>query len=185
MGTAAYPIARYGYYGRGFWGYRRGFEREYTPICTGPCTARFAPGQYDFALSKNGRIIPTHPVFISGPSVLHARYVDRSGLRVAGVVIGIGGIVAGSVMMIAATERQDRCDDAGYCYTTDRTTNGPLLGAGIGVLVGSVIAGSIMAWQPDEARIAVLPMSTGSLGPNDSRRLAAALPEGASLRVRF
>jgi hypothetical protein len=180
-----YGYRWHGWYRHG-WYYGRGFAPSYAPICTGPCTARFAPGAYDFALERHGRLVPTPgPTMITGPSVLHASYVDRSGLRVAGLIIGIGGIVAGTIMIFASVDRTDVCDANGFCYE-DHTVDGPLLAGGIGVLIGSAIVGSVLAWQHDEANVQVLPLRVSSLrlGGREGG-FSQSLPEGAALRVRF
>jgi hypothetical protein len=177
------PVVHYGYYHHGWWGPRQSLVRSYSPVCEGTCTERFVPGVYDLALAKDGHVAaPDHPVVIRGPSLVRGQYVDRSGLRVGGVVLAVGGIIAGTVMMVAAVHRSETCS-GGYCYY-DSEVNGPLLAGGLVLAIGSGIAGSIMAWQRDEARFSVLPLHVSSLFPRE-RGVAAALPEGAMMRLKF
>jgi hypothetical protein len=168
--------------------YERGFAPAYTPLCTGPCRTRFVPGEYQLALSKYGRSIPAPPVLVDGPSVLHAEYADHSGLRVAGLVLGIAGTVGGVVMMSVAYHHETVCDDTGACYSQG-TVNGPLMGGGIAVLVGSIVAGSILLSQRDQALITVTPLSLATGGATRESPLAALVAEhpveGAGLRIRF
>ncbi len=179
------PVYHYGYYRHGWWAPYRGFARTYTPVCNGPCAARFAPGAYDLALEKGGRIARSRqPIVITRPSVLRGEYVDRSGLRVAGVVIGVGGLIGGTIMMIESVHRNDICD-ANYCYY-HQDVDGPLLAGGIALAIGSAIAGSVLVWQRDEAVFSVLPLRLSSLYPGDGQSAAArALPNGAAVSVKF
>ena len=179
------PVYGWGYYHYGFWGPYRGIARSYTPVCNGPCTARFAPGAYDLALSKGGRVARSpERVLITRPSVVRGEYVDRSGVRLAGLIIGIGGLIGGTVMMVESVHRNDVCD-GNYCYYHD-DVDGALLAGGIALAIGSAIAGSIMAWQRDEAVFTILPMRLSSLVPAEGGSPASrALPNGAAVAVRF
>jgi hypothetical protein len=187
------PFERIGYgrgwYHRGWYG-QLGWAPVYSPICNQPCTTRLAPGQYRLALAKDGGpAIPVfEPVVIGGPSTLHAYYTDRSGLRAAGWVISVAGIVGGIVMIVASANSEDVCDDNGNCYTHE-TANVPLLAGGIGVLVVSGIVGSILAFQHDEAHITIEPLKLPGVGAIHESALAGlaaeAPPQGAALSVRF
>jgi hypothetical protein len=158
---------------------------SYSTACLGTCDARFMPGTYDLALEKGFRIAAAEPLTLTHPAILRGHYTDRSGLRVAGVVLGIGGVIAGSIMIFESVHREGICDRSGYCYFND-TVDAPLLASGIGVVIGSVIAGSILAWQRDEARFTVFPLTVSALMPREGARFAAqALPEGAGVRVAF
>ena len=172
------------------WGYRRGwrhravFVRSYTPVCTGPCTARFLPGEYDFALEKNGRVVNAPPVVIQHSSTLEGHYTDRSGTRLAGLLIAVVGITGGAVIMWDAVDRRIECDGAGYCYRVS-DVDAPLLLTGIGVFIGSAVVGSILGWQPDEARITVSPLALSPAGRREAGRGAASLPDGFAVGLRF
>ena len=177
------PVYQYGYYGYG-WGPYPGFARAYQRVCRGPCSARFAPGAYDLALEKDGKVArPETPVVIKQPSVVHGEYVDRSGVRLGGVLIGVGGLVGGTIMMIASVDHQYICTPF-YCYYHDHV-DGPLLAGGIAVAVASAIAGSIMAWQSDEALFSVQPLRVSTLYPGERVGLSQALPEGAMITAKF
>jgi hypothetical protein len=180
------PVYHYGYYRHGWWAPYRGFARAYTPVCNGPCSARFAPGAYDLALEKEGRVARSHQqVIITRPSVIRGEYLDRSGVRLAGIIIGVGGVIAGTIMMVAAVHRDDICDAQGFCYY-HQDVDGPLLAGGVALTVGAAIAGSIMVWQRDEAVFSVLPLHLSSLYPGEGGSAAArALPDGAAVSVRF
>lgn len=180
------PVYRFGYYGYGYWGPRRDIARSYAPVCTGPCSARFAPGEYELALAKGGHIARSPGrLMITQPSTIKGEYLDRSGVRLAGVLIGVGGIVGGTIMMVLSVHRDDVCDDSGLCYYHD-DVDGPLLAGGIALAIGGAIAGSIMAWQRDEAVFTVLPLRLSSLLPGAEGSLAQrALPQGAMVSVKF
>jgi hypothetical protein len=179
------PVYHWGYYGYGYWGAHREIARSYTPVCTGPCSARFAPGAYELALAKGGRIARSPGrVMVTQPSVIKGEYVDRSGVRLAGILVGLGGIVGGTVMMVLSVHRNYICDAYACYYHED--VDGPLLAGGVALAVGGAIAGSIMAWQRDEAVFTVLPMHLSSLFPGERESVAQrALPQGAMVSVRF
>jgi hypothetical protein len=179
------PVYRLGYYGYGYWGPYRSVARSYTPVCRGACSARFAPGAYELALEKHGRIARSPGrVLIGESSVVHGEYIDRSGVRLGGLVIGIGGVIAGTVMMVVSVHRNDICDGA-YCYYHN-DVDGPLLAGGIAVVIGSAIAGSIMAWQRDEAVFTVLPLRVSSLyGTEGGAATLRSQPQGAVVSVKF
>lgn len=179
---------------RGWWrpgGYSMGFGLApvYAPLCDGPCNLRLMRGPYHLALSKRGGTpVPVEQtVFIGGSSTLHAHYVDRSGIRTAGAVIGIVGTIGGLVMIMASIHEERTCDGYGYCYRHDQTSD-PLLISGIGLFLGSAIASSIMIWQRDEATLTIAPLRI----PNASRTfrdartpLAALGLPGAAATVTF
>ena len=180
------PVYHWGYYGYGWWGTHRDIARSYTPVCTGPCSARFAPGAYDLALAKGGRIARSpERIMITRPSVVKGEYLDRSGVRLAGILIGVGGIIGGTVMMVVSVHSDYVCDSNGFCFY-HQDVDGPLLAGGIALAVGSAIAGSVMAWQRDEAVFTVLPLHLSSLFPGERESVAQrALPQGAMVSVRF
>jgi hypothetical protein len=144
------------------------------------------------ALAKgDGRAVPTaEPLVVEGPTTVRGSYVDHSGLRLAGWLIGLGGAVGGVVMIIASANGPTVCDDAGYCHTQ---VDGGLLAGGIGVVVATGIVGSILALQRDEAHITVEPLrlAPGGGPAGASRdapfaaRVASAPAEGAALTLSF
>jgi hypothetical protein len=107
-------------------------------------------------------------------------------VRTAGAVIGLAGIVGGTVMVVESIGSEQVCNaDGSGCYETGHTNGGLLIG-GIGVMVGSIIVGSILATQPDEARIAVVPLRLGLASTVRESPLAGhAPPQGAGLELRF
>ncbi len=186
------PVERFHAY-RGWWGwhgrYSYGYAPMYAPVCDGACATRFEPGAYQLALSKGGgRPIPVYgETVITGPARLRADYTDKSGVRVAGWVIGIGGLVGGIVMIAASAHDRTECDADGFCHDHETADGGLLLG-GIGVIVATSIVGGIMAAQRDRAHLTLEPLRLSSYG--QAREMDAALgayanPQGASLALHF
>jgi len=176
------PFARMAPYGYG-WYYEQGIIPLYSPICEGPCLTTVPPGTYDLALSKPGRrAVPVHrAVVLTRPTEIRAHYVDHRGMRTAGEIIGIAGTVGGIVMMVASVHSViDSCDAYGYCYGHDEV-NGPLLGAGIGVLVGSIVVGSVLALQHDHARLRLTPLALAPMREEGNAPDA----QGAALTLSF
>ncbi len=182
------PFERY-YWGYHYGGwYHGGFTRVYSPICDGPCAIPMPSGPYQLALAKEGGpVVPVQfPVMIQGPSEIRGHYVDRSGTRTAGALIGIGGTLTAVVMLAASQSHARVCDEFGYCYGRTQA-NGALVGGGIGVLLGSIIVGAVMVSQRDEAVITVRPLVPGPTARSMTAVLPVAMrtPQGGSLSIRF
>jgi len=190
--SGSMPVERIHHWHHGWWGgyaVGYGWAPTYAPVCVGPCARRFLPGPYHLALSKGGGpVVPAYgPAYINGPSLIRGSYVDRSGLRTAGWIIGISGLVGGIVMIAASAHEEDVCDSDGYCYSHE-TADAPLLVGGIGVLLASGIVGGVLASQHDEAHISIEPLrlsSYGRLRESLAAMGAEAHPEGLALALHF
>jgi hypothetical protein len=159
----------------------------YSPVCHGSCSTRLEPGAYSLALARGGHIVPVRgPVILGGPATLHGEYIDRGALRTAGLVIGVAGTVGGFVMVVAAANNGAVCDFNGICVTRG-TTDGGLLAAGVALLVASVVAGSILTFQHDDARITVEPLVlSGRAGREGApTTLGVSRPQGAAVALHF
>lgn len=189
-------FAEIGYVHHGWWrphGYYYGYgvAPVYTPLCDGPCTLQLMPGPYHWALSQpGGPLVPAAgPSLIHGPSTLNAEYIDRRGLRTAGAIVGVVGVVGGIIMIAEAYH--DHCDYDAYgdCYYRHADVNGPLVAGGIGVLVGSAIVAAVLMSQRDEARISVTPLHVANRkSPGDVGFIPVTLrtqPEGAAVSLSF
>ena len=188
----AVPVEGYGYR-RGWWGggwrYHYGWAPTFSPVCDQACSTQLPPGPHHLALSKNGgRVVPAYgPAVINGPSLIRASYDDRSGLRVAGWVVGITGLVGGIVMIAASASDETVCDSDGFCHDRE-TANAPLLVGGIAVLLVSGIVGGVLAAQRDEAHISVEPLrlsSFGRLNESVAGMGGGVAPQGAVLALHF
>ena len=193
--TAEVPFPRVAYVRHGWWhphGYYMGMglAHVYAPLCDGPCNVQLMRGPVHLALSKEGRApvaIEDSPTWVRGPATLKAHYVDRSGTRTAGGVVGIVGTVGGLVMILSSFHEHRGCDAYGVCYQRD-DVNGPLLASGLGVFFGSAIASAIMIWQRDEARLTLTPLyvSNSNRARRDSKpQLASRGLPGAALTLSF
>lgn len=186
------PFETIGWYGRGW--YRRGWYGQfgwtpvYSAVCDQPCTTRLAPGGYHLALAKyGGPAVPApEPIVISGPSTIHGDYTDRSGLRTASWIVGVAGAVGGLLLVVASAQSENVCDAYGDCYTHE-TASGPLLAAGVGVLLASAIVSTVLVFQRDEAHITVEPLTLPSSRATGRSPLAdlggVARPQGAALSL--
>ncbi len=186
------PVERIGGFRHGFW-VERGYLPVYAPVCDAPCGARLEPGVYHLAVSKDGgRPVPaSEAAVIHGPSTVRSEYVDNSGVRALGFTLAIVGSIGGVVMIAASATNQTACDASG-CFNSEKI-DGPLLGGGIAVLVGSVVVGSILGSRHDAAHVFVEPLSLG--GPTSKRESgpvalgmpggAIPAPQGATIGMRF
>jgi len=185
--NGAVPVTRISTFPTFLW-FERGLAPLYAPVCPGPCITRMQPGEYRLALSKDGgRAVPSvGPVDIRGPSAIRASYVDHSGIRTGGVVLAFGGTAAGIVMIALSAKSHDVCDSSGYCFH-QTTINTPLAVGGVGVLLGSVIIGSVLASQHDDALITVTPLVAWNRPERTAPMAASLVPsvQGAALTMRF
>jgi len=186
--TGEMPVRRVQRF-RHVWYYERGFVPIYSPACEGPCTTELAAGTYHLALAKDGgRAVPAGGAVVNGPSSIHATYDDRRGTRIVGGIVLVGGIIGGIVMIVASVEGQSQtCNGNGDGGCTVQV-NGPLLAGGIGVVVASVVVGTILASQRDHAHIMVTPLTmptVGALKESPMAALGAAPAQGAGLTLTF
>jgi hypothetical protein len=159
----------------------------YSPVCQGPCSTRLEPGAYRLALAKGGRVVPVRgAVDLRGPATLRGAYIDRSVLRATGLIIGVAGTVGGFIMVVAAAQNGAMCDVNGICVSRG-TTDGPLLAAGVALLVASVVTGSILTFQHDGARITVEPLALSGRAMREGGLTAygASQPEGGAVALHF
>ncbi len=182
------PVERMVRYGYG-WYHERGLAPRYTSVCEGPCTARFEQGQYHLALAKRGRAaVEAGTIAISTPSVIRAHYEDHGTGRALGVLLGVAGTIAGAIMFAASVHSETICAPGAECYSHE-TVNGGLMAGGIGVVVGSVVLGSILATRHDEAILAITPLTLPAPLPShpapEASLVGSSSPQGASLTFRF
>jgi hypothetical protein len=158
------PIERVVRLGRR-WLRERAVAPRYVPICTGPCTAHLEDGEYKLALApRGGAPVDAGTVYVAGPSVLHARYDDRRATRTLGLILGVTGTVAGALMMASSVRTETVCDTSSGMCASHENVNGALLAGGIGVVVGAVLLGSVLATRQDEATVTVTPLELASHG---------------------
>ncbi len=146
-----------------FWWVERGYAPTFGLLCQGPCTTTMAPGMYRLALGKEAAApVPVRELIsIERPSRLHASYIDRTGERTAGLLVGVGGGVIGALMSIVAVRTADVCNIHGFCHP-HTVFDEPLMVTGIGVAVGAIIGGGLLASQRDEAHLSVEPLKPRS-----------------------
>ena len=154
-----------GWGGYGWGGYGVGYgvapyygeviTKAYQPICETPCDATLLSGRHRMALSlKGGRPIDVaQPIDLSTEAIVEGRYVDKSRMRKAGWATFVAGSIAGLAMMFASVS-----------YRNDPFVNGNQIRnsgvfyTGVGIFVGSIITGAVLASQNDEAHVNVYPV---------------------------
>ncbi|HXX68332.1 MAG TPA: hypothetical protein VEK07_14170 [Polyangiaceae bacterium] len=164
--SSAAPVPQLVGYPSGGWYGQAAFAPLYSRVCSAPCTAQLPVGVHRLAVAKAGSppVAASEAISIDGPAVVHADYVDRTGLRAAGWIIGLGGTIGGVVMISVATvDQHTACYADGFCYSYGRGEGG-LVAGGIALIVGSAIAGSILATRRDEAHLVVTPLSLSPVG---------------------
>lgn len=185
--SGAVPVTRFGGWRHVHW-IEQGLAPAWSPICTAPCATSVPSGTQRLALAKDGGppVVAEETLTIRAPATIHGHYVDRSSERAAGAVVGIGGGLVGAILTLASVRAEDVCDVAGDCYRRE-LVDGPMMVTGIGVLVGSVIAGSVLAAERDEAHVTIEPFVASSLPARreGSTWISGPAPEGATLTIRF
>ncbi len=129
-------------------------------LCQSPCTQELAKGSYAFALSSgDGEPVRAEGGFeITEPSAVHGEYHSNAGARAAGGVIIVGGIVAGTALMVASKNDCDPLES--NCESFDL----PLLIGGATVATLGAIAGIAMLMIDDSAEVSVRPLDASALG---------------------
>ena len=92
------------------------------------------------------------PVDLTAESIVEGRYIDKRRIRKAGWATFVAGSIAGMALMFASINyRHDP-------LTGDQIRYRPMFYTGVGLFVGSIITGSVLASQADEAHINVYPV---------------------------
>jgi hypothetical protein len=177
------------------WGGRNSYsfvgqEAVYSTICAAPCEASLPTGSHHIGLSHNGKgvIEAEEPVVITGPGTLRGTYTSHMGLRVAGLLLEIGSVVAGSVIVYESIKTNTVCPgEGGGCYQQAKIDGGEMA-AGFGVAIVGSLLGTVLMFQHDTADISFVPMSpVATSGSKElaSLRTPGPAPQGMSLQVRF
>ena len=127
--------------------------RAYQPICEAPCDATLLSGRHRLALSFQGNkpIEITQPVDLTADSIVEGRYVDKSRIRKAGWAVFAAGAITGMALMFASVNyRYDPLYGQQIRYTG-------MFYTGVGLFLGSIITGAVLASQDDEAYVNVYP----------------------------
>jgi hypothetical protein len=128
--------------------------KAYQPICETPCDATLLSGRHRMALSLDGGkpVNVALPVDLTAESIVEGRYVDKRRIRKAGWATFVAGSIAGMALMFASINYRDDP------LTGDQIRYRPMFYTGVGLFVGSIITGSVLASQDDEAHINVYPV---------------------------
>ncbi|MBW2552413.1 MAG: hypothetical protein JRE73_17000 [Deltaproteobacteria bacterium] len=92
------------------------------------------------------------PIDLSADAIVEGVYVDKRRMRKAGWATFVAGSIAGLAMMFASVS-----------YHNDPFVNGNQIRnpgvfyTGVGIFVGSIITGAVLASQNDEAHVNVYP----------------------------
>jgi hypothetical protein len=167
---------------------------DYAVLCSAPCDLGMPAGTHQLALSRgNGGVLAVDPpVDIEQASTLKAHIESRKGIRVAGILILITGVVGGLVLIGTSTSDQTTCDPGFGCSTT-KEIDSTRFGAGLAVLTLGTIVGIVMMVTHDKASIEVvpsaaarLPLSPGHTGDRAfATRASTDSVPGMTLRARF
>jgi hypothetical protein len=128
--------------------------KAYQPICETPCDATLLSGRHRMALSLDGGkpINVPQPIDLTEDSIIEGRYIDKRRLRKAGWATFVAGSIAGMALMFASID---------YRYDPligDQIRHRPMFYTGVGLFVGSIITGAVLASQDDEAHVDVHPV---------------------------
>ena len=127
--------------------------RAYQPICETPCEATLLSGRHRLALSLQGKkpIEIGRPVDLTADAIVEGRYVDKSRIRKAGWAVFAAGAITGMALMFASVNyRYDPVFGQQIRYP-------PMFYTGVGLFIGSIITGAVLASQEDEAQVNVYP----------------------------
>lgn len=112
----------------------------YTEICTAPCDASLPDGTHVLALSREGSApVAADPIRVEGPTTLYGTYSDRSGVRIGGWIIFLGGAVAGTALMVSSIDGEAGLGTGFY--------------AGAAIFGITTVVGLVMTMTGDGAKI--------------------------------
>jgi hypothetical protein len=134
-----------------------GTTAGYTVVCTAPCEATLPTGSHRMALSLDGGgpVEDEEAVILNGPATVVGNYKSRKGTRTVGLVLGIGGLAAGTLLIVTADPSSE-----------DRSR----LWLGLGVMGASTLAWVVLGFLPDAAEIEVTPRVGGAPRPAQARK---------------
>ena len=151
IGGAGWGGAGFGYGAAPYYGEM--VTKAYQPICETPCDATLLSGRHRMALSLDGGrpVNVAQPIDLTTDSVIEGRYVDKRRIRKAGWATFVAGSIAGMALMFASINYRT---DPVY---GDQIRYRPMFYTGVGLFVSSIITGSVLASQNDEAHVNVYP----------------------------
>ena len=163
----------------------------YSTLCTQtPCDTPIAPGTHFLAASKpGGSIIAAEaPVVITGPSKVNVDFVDRSAVRIAGVVALPLSLLLGMALTTAALSSSETHCTLGpsrMSPSCSTDTNTGLLVAGAAIGAGGALISMVLMFQADAVSFSVTPLTLGA--PHETGRATATsiVPNGLGLTMRF
>jgi hypothetical protein len=120
---------------------------SFAPLCTAPCEGELEPGSYYFGVSENdgnAQRAGGGPYTITGPTTLEIDYDNRTGLRVAGWITWIAGILGGTLLMTIPL------------LGSGNLEAGPLIGGAVVFTVGLAV-GLPLAFLNDSPQVRVSP----------------------------
>lgn len=135
----------------------------YESMCSAPCDVSMPRGKYTLALSKDGQPIEADPVDIQGDGTLEGTYTSRTGVRIAGIFVVVGGVAGGLALAFSG-----ETGELGTEFYLGNT-----------IMLAGVIAGTLMIMTPDKAEIRFIPGAPVSLThPSDLRADSGSRPRG-------
>lgn len=166
-----------------------GTASVYSTLCIAPCRTSLPVGSHRLGLTldKDSSVVEVEsPVSITGPGTLRADYESRRGLRIAGLVTGLGGGLVGLGLFYASFDSGSKnCDSYGFCMKG--APDSSLLYGGLGLIGVSTLVGFILVLQPDKATVTFVPGAPSPIAGHGGMETAGASadPRGAMVRVRF
>jgi hypothetical protein len=159
---------------------REGGPSRYDYLCIAPCEARIPEGKARIALAflRDAPLELKEPVVVSPGVTLMANYRTHAGMRTAGLVVIVLGVVFGGMLGSLGGSMATQGNPVGW----------GLLAGGSVVGVGSIVAGTIMLTQRDRVSIEVLPPAPPNPvtpGPSGESLRRTTVGEGIALRLRF
>ncbi|HVY25586.1 MAG TPA: hypothetical protein VHB79_03515 [Polyangiaceae bacterium] len=131
--------------------YATGYER----MCTAPCKVSLPAGTETFALSRDGDPpLAGDPVQLpAGDAQLRGSISSRGGVRLAGWLSMIGGVVGGAALALTSTSKGQTCS-FGTCVESTEVNVGQLA-AGIAMFGVGLGVGVVLVRIPDAASVEV------------------------------
>jgi len=133
---------------------------SYSKLCSTPCTARLKPGSHRFAVATtSGKPVPVdEAVNLGSGDYARVEYQSYSGMRVAGWLVLVGGVIGGTVLMVTSLTSEP-CPqvppgEIDTCVSQPTIKTGQLV-AGGALALGGTLVGMLLILKKDEASLRV------------------------------
>lgn len=155
-----------------------GSSATFRPLCAPPCEAVLPAGPHTFALThaNSPLLVDNATLTITKPSVVHAAFVSRRDVRMAGLWTAVGGLALSAIGVPLSFREVRSCtaDRTTYpgvvvdrCSQTTYQADPAIVAPVVGTTAVSLLVALTLALVPDAATFTLSPISPAEPKPSD------------------